>query len=156
MDETMELELEEEQELPAEEPAEDGAEAVTEQDEPAEMEEKETERAPFTDTAPLSEGREEHFRSQARDLVAAFPELKGRQAPAEVIRAAMRGENLTAAYARHVLAQSRADNARLERELAAERQNAAAALRAPVRGVSGGGAVGEQGRDPFLTGLMAD
>ena len=156
MDETMELEVEEELEVPAAEPAEDEAEAVTEQDEPVEMEEKETEQTAFADTAAHWKGGEEHFRQQARELVTAFPELRGRQAPAEVIRAAVRGENLTAAYARHALAQSRADNARLERELAAERQNAAAALRAPVRGVSGGAAVGEQGRDPFLTGLMAD
>lgn len=156
MDETMELELEEEQEAPVEEPAEDEGETVTEQGETAETEEKKTEQTAFADAASFAKGREEHFRSQARELVAAFPELKGRQAPAEVIRAAVQGENLTAAYARHVLAQSRLDNARLERELAAERQNAAAAYRAPVRGVSGGAAVGEQGRDPFLTGLMAD
>lgn len=106
--------------------------------------------------APEEKEKEESLRRQARELVEAFPELRGKQAPPEVIRAAMEGKDLTAAYARHALAHSRTEQLRLERELAAERNNAASAARAPVKGVSGGGAVNERGRDPFLTGFLAD
>ena len=127
-------------------------EGVTEQETPEEREETEAEESVC---APVEAGEGELHR-QARELVEAFPELRGKEAPEEVIRAAVEGENLTAAYARYALAKSRADNARLERELSARQQNAEAASRAPVRGVSGGAAVGEQGRDPFLTGFLEE
>ena len=127
-------------------------EAAAEQSAPEEREEETAEEVVF---ARDSAGEQDLHR-QARDLVKAFPELRGKEAPEEVIRAAVQGENLTAAYARYALAQSRADNARMERELFARQQNAEAASRAPVRGVSGGAAVGEQGRDPFLTGFLEE
>ncbi len=93
------------------------------------------------------------FARQARELVEQFPELKGQAAPEEVIRAAVEGEDLTAAYTRYALGQSRAEEQRLGRELDALRQNREAASRAPVRGVSGGAAVQERGSDPFLAGF---
>lgn len=153
MEETVEQTREEEPEHPAGEETE--WEAVTEQDVPEEREE-ETAEGPLPPRSDAGEDGEGDLLRQARALVEAFPELRGKEAPDEVIRAAMQGENLTAAYARYALARSRADNARLERELSARQQNAEAAARAPVRGVSGGAAVKEQGRDPFLAGFLED
>ena len=48
---------------------------------------------------------------------------------------------------------SRAETRKLQRENQVLRQNAAAAMRAPVRGVGGGGDTKQEPDDPFLMGF---
>lgn len=131
------------------------SEEVEAEEEPAARDVPE-EREEVREDPPASAEEESELLRQAKALVEHFPELQGKEAPEEVIRAAMEGEDLTAAYTRYALAQSRAERERLEKELSARRQSEEAASRAPVQGVSGGPSVGEQGSDPFLAGFLED
>lgn len=96
------------------------------------------------------------FHGEARALLAARPELKGRAIPDQVVRDCVGGKNLLAAYAEYEAGQSRAEADRLRRENEVLRQNAAAAARAPVNGVGGGERTDSRGEDDFLRGFLAD
>ena len=57
------------------------------------------------------------------------------------------------AFAEYERGKSRAETRKLQRENQVLRQNAAAAMRAPVRGVGGGGDTKQEPDDPFLMGF---
>lgn len=103
-------------------------------------------------------GRDEKhdYMRQVEELVEKFPELKGKTIPEEVIRAVMEGKTLVEAYEDYLAEQSlqyfAADG---ERQME-EKPHRRTADNAPVKGVSGGSAVGEQGEDDFLRGFNAD
>ena len=96
---------------------------------------------------------ERDFAPEVADLLEAYPELRGKTLPKEVVDATLQGQNLTVAYTRYIQKQEKADKARLQKENKVLKQNAEAAKRAPVRGVAKGGATGEQADDPFLKGF---
>jgi len=101
-----------------------------------------------------SEGAAERdWRGEAEAFFAARPELAGRELPERVVRRWAAGESLARAFDGAERDELRAETERLRRENEALRQNAAAAARAPVRGVTGGGAADNAPLDPFLEGL---
>lgn len=99
-------------------------------------------------TEPEKKHSEERdFDSEIRELMEKYPELAGRSLPDEVVMAALDGMDLTRAYEIYCEEQSAAEKERGE--------NGKTAMRAPVRGVSGGEAVRMQGEDDFLRGFNA-
>lgn len=95
------------------------------------------------------------FASEIKELWGLRPELKGTTIPSEVAAAAARGQNLTLAFLNYESKQNKATADRLRRENDVYKQNAAAAAKAPVKGVTGGGATDTQPKDPFLEGFDA-
>ena len=108
--------------------------------------------------------------SEAQELADKFPELRGQPLPDEVIYESIaRNEPLVDTYGRYKAKQDRAandarksetknlkkENANLRKANSILKQNAEAASRAPVRGVSNSG-VSEKEDDPFLQGFMSD
>ena len=89
---------------------------------------------------------ERDFDREIRELIEKYPELAGKSLPDEVVMAALDGEDLTKAYEAYREEHSHAEE---------ERGGKKTALRAPVRGVSGGEAVRMQGEDDFLRGFNA-
>ncbi len=99
---------------------------------------------------------ERDFDSEIRELIGKYPELRGRNLPDEVLMAALDGMDMIEAYEAYRNAGMLPENGRHGRSKGVERQNENAAVRAPVRGVSGGAAVRAQGEDDFLRGFNAD
>ena len=95
-------------------------------------------------------------REQVAELLQARPDLIGKQLPPEVFEAAKSGKNLLAAYTAYEVQQARDEVAKLRKENEIYKQNAASAAKAPVKGVSGGGATDTKARDPILEALEAD
>ena len=95
------------------------------------------------------------FKPEVAELMEAYPELKGKQVPQEVVDAALKGKTLLVAYTQYLQRQMQADRARLQKENKTLKQNAEAAKRAPVRGVSKGSPTNETAEDPFLKGFNA-
>ena len=94
---------------------------------------------------------------EAADLLKAHPELRGAKLPDEVVTACVvRGRPLVAAYEEYMRKQSEAETKAIKAENKRLKQNADAASRAPVRGVSKGGATNVEPDDPFLIGFNAD
>ena len=93
------------------------------------------------------------FAPEVFELLQAYPELKGKTLPDEVVQAAKAGERVIVAYTKYVKKQEKADKARLKKENQTLKQNAEAAKRAPVRGVAKGGAPSAEPDDPFLKGF---
>lgn len=93
------------------------------------------------------------FRSEAEEFYTRHPGYQGGQMPKAVLDAWLSGTGLGEAFAAYERGQSRAEARRLQRENQVLRQNAAAAMRAPVRGVGGGGDTKQEPEDPFLMGF---
>lgn len=93
------------------------------------------------------------FASEVRELWSMRPDLKGTTIPSEVAAAAANGQNLSLAYFAYEVKQAKATAERLQQENNTYKQNAATAAKAPVKGVSGGGATNTQPEDPFLKGF---
>ena len=106
--------------------------------------------------AASEDAAERDWRGEAEAFFAARPELAGRELPERVVRRWAAGESLARAFDGAERDELRAETERLRRENEALRQNAAAAARAPVRGVTGGGAADNAPLDPFLEGLRYD
>ena len=107
--------------------------------------------APTAGKAPTRD-----FAAEVAMLKAARPELVSRQLPTEVLRACTDEKNpkhLMVAYAEYELAQQKAEADKLRHENEVLRQNAASAIRAPVSGVSGGGATDTEPEDDFMKGF---
>lgn len=96
------------------------------------------------------------FAEQIRQLFETHPEARGKTLPDEVARACVAGENLVAAYERYQTQQSKAETEKLQKENRILKQNASAAAKAPVKGVSGGGKTDTSPKDPFLEGFDSD
>jgi len=116
--------------------------------------------APETLTIPAegtTPSTERDFSKEAADLLSARPDLTGKPLPTEVVRAATRdGKSLMEAYLEYEGAQNSAETATLRKENKILKQNAEAAARSPVTGVSGGGATDTAPEDPFLKGFLED
>ena len=112
----------------------------------------ETEQKSVANDAP--HGRD--FRAEATSLIQARPDLAGKQLPNEVLTAFNAGKNLLAAYTEYEARQAKAEVAKLRKENEIYKQNAASAAKAPVKGVSGGGATDTKAKDPFEEGFDSD
>jgi len=96
------------------------------------------------------------YRSEALAFFTARPELAGRELPDGVVRRWAAGEPLARAYESAEQDSLLRQTERLRRENQVLRQNASAAVRAPVRGVFGGGPTDLRPLDPFLEGLEGE
>lgn len=96
------------------------------------------------------------FAREVQELWSMRPDLKGTKIPSEVAAAAADGQNLALAYFAYEAKQAKATAEQLRQENNTYKQNAATAAKAPVKGVSGGGATNTQPEDPFLKGLESD
>ena len=97
------------------------------------------------------------YRGEVADLLKAHPELRGTQLPAPVVNACVaEGKSLVSAYEAYIRKQTEAENKAVKAENKRLKQNADAARRAPVRGVSKGGKTNTDPDDPFLVGFNSD
>lgn len=103
--------------------------------------------------APVDKPAERDYRSEAEELFRQRPDLAGKQLPQEVLTAWVSGARLSEAFRGYEQNQKAADAEKLRRENAVLKQNAAAAAKAPVKGVTGGGQTDTEPEDPFLTGF---
>jgi len=115
--------------------------SLEDEEEPVEIEDE-----PDTKAAPLRD-----FTAEVSQLRALYPDLK--EIPDEVASAAAQGVPLLSAYLAYREKQSRETAAALKRENAVLKQNAAAAAKAPVKGVTGGGDAKPPKVDPFIQGF---
>lgn len=91
---------------------------------------------------------ERDFSAEVAELIAERPELAGGELPEEVTQACLDGRRLKDAFDRYA-------GERAEREEIL-RQNELSGARAPVGGVSGGGAAPSREADDFLRGLYEE
>lgn len=97
------------------------------------------------------------YRAEVADLLQAHPELRGTQLPSSVVNACVvEGKSLVGAYEAYIRMQTEAENKAVKAENKRLKQNADAARRAPVRGVSKGGKTNTEPDDPFLIGFNSD
>ena len=82
------------------------------------------------------------------------PDVK--ELPVEVHQAWLNGEDLVTAYLLHENRALRGSKAAVEKETKVLKQNAASAAKAPVRGVTGGGATDTKPESDFLKGFNSD
>lgn len=96
--------------------------------------------------------------AEVAELLAAKPELHGKQLPHEVFAASvLGGKSLLTAYTEYEATKSRSEAEKLRTENNIHKQNAANAAKAPVKGVSAGGAAKDKsGEDDFLRGFNSD
>lgn len=121
---------------------------------PAEKEDDDTPSEPAAE-AKEQEGR--NFRVEVTELLRAFPKLKGQPLPQEVVDDCVKnGVPLVQAYASYKDKADEAEKTALRKEKNTLKQNADAAARAPVRGVSKGGATDTKADDPFLKGFNSE
>lgn len=105
---------------------------------------------------PTPEAHERNIQAEAQELIVARPDLKMQQLPMEVVEAWRNGENLLNAYNQYEARQKEAENQKLKKENNILKQNAAAAAKAPVKGVTGGAPTDTEPEDPFLKGFDSD
>lgn len=105
---------------------------------------------------PTPEAHERNIQAEAQELIVARPDLKTRQLPMEVVEAWRKGDNLLNAYNQYEARQKEAENQKLKKENNILKQNAAAAAKAPVKGVTGGAPTDTEPEDPFLKGFDSD
>lgn len=105
---------------------------------------------------PTPEAHERNIQAEAQELIVARPDLKMQQLPMEVVEAWRKGDNLLNAYNRYEARQKEAENQKLKKENNILKQNAAAAAKAPVKGVTGGAPTDTEPEDPFLKGFDSD
>ena len=96
------------------------------------------------------------FAAEVRELWSLRPDLRGTKIPPEVAEAAANGKNLSLAYFAYEAKQSKDEADKLRKENNIYKQNAEAAAKAPVRGVTGGGSTDTRPKDPFLEGFDSD
>ena len=96
------------------------------------------------------------YAAEVAALLTAKPDLVGKSLPDDVMRAAVeQGVPLLQAYLDHEQAETAAELRRLREENRVYRQNAEAARRSPVQGVSGAPGDEREG-DPFLAGFNGE
>lgn len=103
-------------------------------------------------TAPTTPARD--WNADVARLAQLRPDVK--ELPVEVHQAWLNGEDLVTAYLLHENRALRGSKAAVEKETKVLKQNAASAARAPVRGVTGGGATNTQPESDFLKGFDSD
>lgn len=120
------------------------------------MMQREAAKTPNPEPEPAPEHHERDIQAEAKELIVARPDLKMQQLPTEVVDAWRSGENLLNAYNRYEARQKEAENQKLKKENNILKQNAAAAAKAPVKGVTGGAPTDTEPEDPFLKGFDSD
>lgn len=96
------------------------------------------------------------FSAEVAQLRLVYPDAVNKPIPKEVLAATMDADKprpLLTAYTEYMMAQQKAEADVLRKENEILKQNAAAAARAPVSGVSGGGAADSKPEDDFLKGF---
>ena len=110
------------------------------------------ESTPPAQTQAPAQGRD--FQSEVEELLAEYPELVGKELPAEVAQTAVTsGERLLDVYKKYERNSQAQQVQSLVRENKVLKQNAETAKRAPVTGVTGHGIEGNEPTDPFLVGF---
>lgn len=94
------------------------------------------------------------FVEEVNQLKALYPDFK--EMPDEVAKAVSTGANLLTAYVAYREKQTSKAAASLKKENEVLRQNAASAAKAPVKGVTGGGATDTKPQNPMLAAFEAD
>lgn len=102
--------------------------------------------------APAAPARD--FEAEVRQLKALYPDFK--VMPNEVAKAIAEGTNLLTAYVAYREKQTSKAAASLKKENEVLKQNAASAAKAPVRGVTGGGATNTKPQNNLLKGFDSD
>lgn len=103
-------------------------------------------------TEPKAGGR--NWSAEVAELMSARPQLRGKELPQSVQdRAVKGGVSLILAYLEYESEQNQAEITRLKQANRTHEQNAASAARAPVTGVTGGGATDTSPSDPFMDGF---
>lgn len=118
--------------------------ALTDEEEPPA--EKEAEQPASVQTTPARD-----FAMEVAQLRALYPDFK--ETPDEVAKAVAKGVPLLSAYLAYREKESSKTAAALKRENDVLKQNAAAAAKAPVKGVTGGGKSTPEKKDPFVEGF---
>ena len=108
--------------------------------------------APTPSYQPAPRGRD--FVREVQQLKALYPEFK--EMPDEVAKATANGADLLTAYVAYREKQTSKAAASLKKENEVLKQNAASAAKAPVRGVTGGGATDTKPKNNLLAGFDSD
>ena len=96
-------------------------------------------------------------KTEVDELLAARPDLRGKQLPEEVFVSAQAGKNLLLAYTEYEARQKEAEAKKVQQENSILKQNAANTAKAPVKGTASGGSPKDKGgEDDFLKGFNAD
>lgn len=107
-----------------------------------------------TEEAPQAAAPVRDFGTEVQELLSVRPELRGKSLPDEVVNDCVRtGKRLIVAYSEYEGKQTKAENERLAKKVKVLEQNAAAAARSPVVGVSGGGPTDTKAEDDFEKGF---
>ena len=104
--------------------------------------------------APTVQTPTRDFVQEVQQLKALYPDFK--EMPDEVAKAAANGTNLLTAYLAYREKQTSKAAASLKKENEVLKQNAASAAKAPVRGVTGGGATNTKPQHKLLDGFDDD
>ena len=118
-----------------------------------------TQSAAKTSEAPASS--ETAPADRTRDLAAQIDQVKAifgdfTEMPEEVTRAVAHGADLLTAYSAYRVREGQKAAASLKKENEVLKQNAASAAKAPVRGVTGGGATKQKKESDFLKGFNSE
>ena len=118
-----------------------------------------TQSAAKTSEAPAS--AETAPADRTRDLAAQIDQVKAifgdfTEMPEEVTRAVAHGADLLTAYSAYRVREGQKAAASLKKENEVLKQNAASAAKAPVRGVTGGGATKQKKESDFLKGFNSE
>lgn len=105
--------------------------------------------------APKAEpAKTRDFVQEVQQLKALYPDFK--ETPDEVALAVANGTPLLTAYVAYREKQATQTAASLKRENEVLKHNAASAAKAPVKGVTGGGATNQKPTNPFVSGFSSD
>ena len=110
----------------------------------------EPEPAPTVEAKPV----ERDFTAEVQQLKALYPDFK--ETPDEVALAVANGTNLLTAYVAYREKQTQKAAASLKKENEVLKHNAASAAKAPVKGVTGGGATDTKPKNNLLVGFDSD
>lgn len=120
---------------------------------PAAQEDDSSSETPQAEDKPAARD----YRAEVAEMLRVFPKLRGQQLPQEVVDDCVKnGTPLVQAYAAYKEKADEAEKTALRKEKNTLKQNADAAARAPVRGVSKGGPTDTKADDPFLKGFNSD
>lgn len=105
------------------------------------------------DDAPNDENRQPDYNKQVKEFYEAYPEMIGKDLPPSVLEQSRNGVNLTRAYGKYLLDAQKAELSKTQNENKILKQNQSSAQKAPVKGVTGGGATDTKPRDAFEEGF---
>ena len=119
----------------------------------APAEEESSAPAAAQSSAPAATQPGRNWKAEIDELKGMRKDILSKGIPEEVLADARAGKRLGYAYLEWEAKQQAVANSKTKQDNAVLRQNAANAARAPVTGVSGGGATDSEPDDPFLVGF---